>query len=90
MASACPVAGPNFVRFYFLLIIFSLFLRWRQPQTLKMLSSACHHVLEEVAEEKPHRHTRKFYRVQHRQEDRRRLRVLSLALVAAVVLALLL
>lgn len=55
-----------------------------------MLPAACHRVLEEVAEEKPHRHARKLYRVQHRQENRRRLRVLSLALVAAVVLALLL
>ena len=53
-----------------------------------MLPAACHRVLEEVAEEKPHRHARKLYRAQHRQEDRRRLRVLSL--VAAVVLALLL
>ena len=72
----------------FLVDYFLLFLRWRQPQVSKLLPAACHHVLEEVAEEKPHRHARKLYRAQHRQEDRRRLRVLSL--VAAVVLALLL
>ena len=56
-ASARPVARPIIVRFwYFLLII--LFLRWRQPQVSKMLPAACHHVLEEVSEETPHRHPR--------------------------------
>ena len=49
IASARPVARPIIVRFwYFLLIIFLLFLRWRQPQVSKMLPAACHHVLEEV------------------------------------------
>ena len=62
----------------------------RLVQNSMRKSGRVHHVLEEVAEEKPHRHARKLYRAQHRQEDRRRLRVLSLALVAAVVLALLL
>ena len=50
IASARPVARPIIVRFwYFLLIIFSLFLRWRQPQVSKMLPAACHRVLEEVS-----------------------------------------
>ena len=74
IASARPVARPIFVRFwYFLLIIFSLFLRWRQPQVSKMLPAACHRVLEEVSEETPHRHPRKLYRAHHAQIDRGRL-----------------
>ena len=47
-----------------------------------MLPSACHHVLEEVAEETPHRHARKLNRAHHAQVDRSHLR----ALVAPVVL----
>lgn len=83
IASARPVARPIFVRFwYFLLIIFSLFLRWRQPQVSKMLPAACHRVLEEVSEETPHRHPRKLYRAHHAQIDRGRL----CAFVTAVVL----
>lgn len=83
IASARPVARPIFVRFwYFLLIIFSLFLRWRQPQVSKMLPAACHRVLEEVFEETPHRHPRKLYRAHHAQIDRGRL----CAFVTAVVL----
>lgn len=83
IASARPVARPIFVRFwYYLLIIFLLFLRWRQPQVSKMLPAACHLVHEEVSEETPHRHPRKLYRAHHAQIDRGRLR----AFVTAVVL----
>lgn len=48
----------------------------------KMLPSARHHVLEEVAEETPHRHARKLHRAHHTQIDGRHLR----AIVAPVVL----
>lgn len=83
IASARPVARPIIVRFwYFLLIIFLLFLRWRQPLVSKMLPAACHRVLEEVSEETPHRHTRERHRAHHAQIDRGRLR----AFVTAVVL----
>lgn len=47
-----------------------------------MLPSDCDHVLEEVPEEAPYRHTCEFHRVHHAQMDRHCLR----ALVAAVVL----
>lgn len=57
IASARPVARPIIVRFwYYLLIIFLLFLRWRQPQVSKALPAACHRVLEGVSEETPYRH----------------------------------
>lgn len=47
-----------------------------------MLPSACHHVLEDVTEEMPHRHARKLHRAHHAQVDRHRLRTL----VASVML----
>lgn len=74
-ANNCPF-------WYYLLIIFLLFLRWRQPQVSKALPAARHHVLEEVSEETPHRHPRKLYRAHHAQVDRGHLR----AFVTAVVL----
>lgn len=83
IAAASPVIRPNIVRFLcFLLIIFLLFLCGRQPQMLEMLHSSRHYVLEEVAEEAPHRHARELHRAHHAQIDRGHLR----ALVTAVVL----
>ncbi len=82
IASARPVARPIFVRFwYFLLIIFSLFLRWRQPR-VQDASCRLSPRPEEVSEETPHRHPRKLYRAHHAQIDRGRL----CAFVTAVVL----
>ena len=83
IASARPVARPIIIRFwYFLLIIFLLFLHWRQPQVSKMLPAACHRVLEGVSEETPYRHPRKRHHAHHAQIDRGHLR----AFVTAVVL----
>ena len=47
-----------------------------------MLPAACHQVLEEVAEETPHRHARQLHRAHHTHIDCHHLR----ALVTAVVL----
>ena len=46
-----------------------------------MFPSACHHVLEEVAEETPHRHASKLHRAHHTQVDRHHLRALITAAV---------
>ena len=46
-----------------------------------MLPAACHHVLEEVSEETPHRHAHKLHRAHHAQINNGPPRVLIAAVV---------